>query len=64
MATVGLLALYSVLYSGADGRAILRVSGNLILESWNCMTLARLQAEAGTVAVLMICTQDGHVACS
>jgi hypothetical protein len=41
------------------------VSGNLILLSWNCSVLARLQADAGTVAVLMICgrrqTQGGAV---
>jgi hypothetical protein len=31
------------------------VRGNLILLSWNCLVLSRLQADAGTVAVLMIC---------
>jgi hypothetical protein len=35
------------------------VSGNLILLSWNCLVLSRLQAAAGTVAVLMIC-RDNH----
>jgi hypothetical protein len=31
----------------------------LILLSWNCLVLSRLQAAAGTVAVLMIC-RDKH----
>ncbi len=54
IATVGRLALYSVRYSGAEGRASLWVMGKRILESWNCMVLARLHADAGTVAVLII----------
>lgn len=46
--------MYSVLNSLLLGRSSVRVSGNLILESRNCIVLARLQADAGTVAVLMI----------
>ena len=38
-------------------RARRRVSGNWILESWNCCTLTRLVMAAGTVAVLIICRQ-------
>ncbi len=56
MATVGLLALYMDLKWGAEGRAMRLVIGNWMPLAWNCMVLARLQAEAGTVAVLIICT--------
>ena len=44
-------------------RAMRRMSGNLILESWNCLMLTRLQAAAGTVAVLMICMHGARTRC-
>ena len=44
-------------------RARRRVSGNWILESWNCFTLTRLVMAAGTVAVLMICRQGARTRC-
>lgn len=34
--------------------------GNLMLESWNCFTLARLVSAALTVAVLMTCSADAR----
>ena len=40
-----------------------RVRGNLILESWNCLTLSRLQRAGGTVAVLMIWITGGLALC-
>ena len=40
-----------------------RVRGNLMLESWNCLTLSRLHSAGGTVAVLMICTTGGLALC-
>ena len=47
----------------ASHLAMRRVSGNLILESWNCFTLTRLVRAAGTVAVLMICRQGARTRC-
>ena len=44
-------------------RAMRRVRGNLILESWNCFTLTRFVMAAGTVAVLMICRQGARTRC-
>ena len=44
-------------------RAMRRVRGNLILESWNCFTLTRFVMAAGTVAVLMICRHGARTRC-
>ena len=44
-------------------RAMRRMSGKQILESWNCLMLTRLQAAAGTVAVLMICMHGARTRC-
>ena len=49
--------------SAGPHRAMRRMSGNLILESWNCLMLTRLQAAAGTVAVLMICMHGARTRC-
>jgi hypothetical protein len=49
--------------SGAAHRAMRRMSGKRILESWNCLMLTRLQAAAGTVAVLMICMHGARTRC-
>jgi len=54
MAVVGLLALKVVLSVRLAGRISLNASGKRIFESRNCSVLARLHADAGTVAVLMI----------
>lgn len=50
METLGRLALNRVLWTLLEGRMTLRVSGNLILLSWNWIVLARLHLAAGTMA--------------
>lgn len=63
MATVGRLALNVVLKLRLEGRASLWVMGNLILLSWNCVTLSRLQSLAAMVAVLMMWIYGARTRC-
>lgn len=53
MKRLGMHALKVVLSFLVGGLTFLLVSGNLILELWNCSVLSRLHSFAGTVAVLM-----------
>ena len=54
MATFGRTALKMVLCVRLDARARPVVSGNLMVDEWNCLVASRLVAAAATVAVLMM----------